>query len=119
MEDAITKKTSVVDYAVQSPESIDRLLNHALSLLVISDAIAIGDSLTAERFDLFHHFLGWSKTHAVAIWADAQIVHYDRSALSGGKQGDFSANSPTSARNQDHFIIQASCHFFPPKLIVT
>mgnify|MGYP006866440773 CR=1 FL=1 len=68
--------------------------------------------------DLFHYFLRWPKTHTVAIWADTQIIHYNRCALSRCKQCDFSANAPSSASHQNHFIIQASCHTLPTKLIV-
>jgi hypothetical protein len=82
-EHPVTEDACVVHDDVQSPECVDRLVDHSLGLIEVRDAAAVDDRLAAELDDLVDDPLRRGSVGPLATHVCAEVVDHDLRAMTG------------------------------------
>ncbi len=106
VEDDVAQDAGDVDDTVDAAERVDGLLDHALSRLVVGDAVAIDHGLATGGGDFVADLLRRGRVAGTsAIDRSAQIVDHHLGALFGGELRHLRANATASAGHQHHFAV--------------
>ena len=114
VEHAVAQDTGGIDHRMQPTKRIHSLFDHGLDAVHRTDAIGIGNGLTAHGADLgCDLFGGASRAQIIAADGCAQIIDDDAGTFLGRKQRTFTANAAATAGYQDHLAVKYAHHPAP------
>ena len=111
---AVTEDAGVVDQDVEATEGLDRLLDHGLGFVEVSDVGAIDDGFATHALDLFDDLFGRALIGAGAIGGTAQVVDDDLGSVLGQHERMLTADASTGSGDDGDAAFDEISHWSAP-----